>query len=84
MNDGWKQTTLKTIERIFQDQFLQDSLCVNENTTPTDIETWDSLAHIHLLVAVEKAFEVRFTADEMTQIDSVASLLKILWDRGVK
>jgi acyl carrier protein len=84
MNDSWKQTTLKTIEKIFQKQFFQDHLCVTEYSTPADIEAWDSLAHIHLLIEVEKAFKLRFTADEMSQIDSVAALLKVLWDRGVK
>jgi len=84
MHDDWKQSTLKTIEGIFRAQFLQDHLSVSEDTTPADIEEWDSLAHVHLLIAVEKCFKTRFTVDEMAQMDSVAAMLKVLWDREAK
>ena len=78
MNDTWKKNALGKIETIFRDHFLDDSLRVDETTTPADIEEWDSLAHINLLAAVESEFGVRFSADDMAGIDSVASLLTAL------
>lgn len=78
MNDTWKQTALLRIEAIFRDQFLNDELKITESTTPADIDEWDSLAHINLLAAIESEFEVRFSADQMSQIDSVSSLLLTL------
>jgi acyl carrier protein len=78
MNDTWKKNALGKIETIFRDHFLDDSLRVGETTTPADIEEWDSLAHINLLAAVESEFSVRFSADDMAGIDSVASLLAAL------
>jgi acyl carrier protein len=78
MNDTWKQSALPRIEAIFRDQFLNDELKITEFTTPADIDQWDSLAHINLLAAIEAEFEVRFSADQMSQIDSVSSLLVTL------
>ncbi len=82
MNETWKQTTLATLQTIFRDQFLDERLKVSDRTTPADIDEWDSLAHINLLAAVESAFKVRFSADEMSAIDSVETLLVAL-DRRV-
>jgi len=73
-----REESLKTIEVIFRDFFLDSSLKVTENTSPLEIEEWDSLAHINLLSSVESAFSVRFTAEEMGQINDVASLLNAL------
>ena len=78
MNDNWKQTSLATIQTIFRDQFLDDSLRITVETTPADVEEWDSLAHINLLAAVESSFGVHFSADDMAEIDSVKSLLAAL------
>jgi acyl carrier protein len=78
MDTAWKLATLAKIQSIFRDHFLDDGLVVGETTSPEDIEEWDSLAHVNLLAAVEQAFGVRFTADEMGNIDGVATLLAAL------
>jgi acyl carrier protein len=78
-----RQAALQRIEAIIRDHFLDDSLAVTEATSPADIEEWDSLAHVNLLAAVESAFGVRFTAEEMGDIDGVAAMLAALARKGV-
>jgi acyl carrier protein len=78
MTEQWKSVALERIQRIFRDQFLDEDLRLTETTSPDDIEEWDSLAHVNLLVAVEAAFKVRFTAEEMGNIADVSSLLAAL------
>ena len=78
MNAAWKEDALQTIARVFRKQFLDDRLCVTESTSPLDIDEWDSLAHINLLASVESEFEIRFTADDMATIDSVAAMLRVI------
>ena len=78
MTEQWKAEALGTIQTIFRDQFVDESLVVNESTSLRDIAVWDSLAHVSLLLATEQAFNVRFTAEEMGSIDGVAMLLRTL------
>ena len=59
------------LNEIFQDVFDDDTLEVNENTTSEDIEEWDSLMHISLIMAIENAFGIKFTMDEVTGMQNV-------------
>jgi acyl carrier protein len=84
MTEQWKTEALSTIQTIFRDQFLNDSLVITESTSPVDIEEWDSLAHVNLLLATEMAFNVRFTAEEMGNIDGVRALLGTIDSKRVE
>ena len=75
--------TLKIIEAIFRDIFMDDTINLSETTSPVDINEWDSLAHVTLLSSIERKFGVRFTAEEMGSIQDISTLLKVLNERGV-
>jgi acyl carrier protein len=47
------------------------------------VEGWDSLAHVGLIVAVEKAFAVRFTTKEVQSLRTVGDLIALLERRGM-
>jgi len=49
------------LEKIFRVVFDDEEICINDEMTADDIEEWDSLMHIHLLIAIEKDFDVRFS-----------------------
>jgi acyl carrier protein len=56
---------LERLQTVFRDVFDDDSIVLAESTTANDIEGWDSLMHINLIIAVEKRFGVRFAAAEI-------------------
>ena len=60
------QTTLQAINHIFKDVLDNDDVVVTETTTSNDIEEWDSLTHIQLIVAIEKYFGLKFTSMEIS------------------
>jgi len=84
MDDAWKARTLKTLETIFRELFLDDSIRLAESSSPADIDEWDSMAHVTLLSMVERTFGVRFTAEDMGSIQDVSGLLRALHERGAK
>jgi acyl carrier protein len=84
MDSTWKSNALSIIQNIFRDQFLDDTLIISDQTKPSDIEEWDSLAHVNILAAIESAFAVHFTADDMANIDSIGVILTTLLERGAK
>jgi acyl carrier protein len=82
LDEHWKATALTELQPIFRALFLDDKLVISENTSPADIEEWDSLAHVTLLSAVEAKFGVRFSAEDMGRINDVSTLLDVLWRAG--
>ena len=48
------------LNEVFRDVFDDDSILVTSETTSKDIEDWDSLEHINLVIAVERKFNIKF------------------------
>jgi len=61
--------------QVFRTVFDDPALVVESRTTANDVDGWDSLTHINLIVAVEREFKVRFTTAEVTGMKNVGDLL---------
>ena len=70
-----RQEVLKQVNDIFIDVLENNDIKINDQTTANDIEEWDSLAHIHLIVAIERKFDIRFTSKEMQSWDNVGEMI---------
>ena len=69
---------LKQVNEIFADILENDSIKITESTTSDDVEEWDSLTHIQLIVAIEKKFKIRFTSAEMESWNNVGEMIKCI------
>jgi acyl carrier protein len=63
------------MEAIFQDVLDDSSITLNENTTANDVEEWDSLNHIQLVVAIEKSLKIKFTTQEINSWMKVGDIV---------
>ncbi len=79
-----KQKITERLTEVFRNVFDDEDLIINENTTADDIEEWDSLEHISLISAVEKAFKMRFTMKEVSGMKNVGEMIDILCERAKK
>ena len=70
--------TLATVKEIMIDTFDVDDLALTRQTTAEDVEEWDSLSHIRLMVAVERRFKVRFTNAEIESMGNVGDLVDLI------
>ena len=61
-----KEEIYEALNEVFQEVFDDDSITVNPETTAEDIEDWDSLEHINLVVAIENRFGIKFNMNEVT------------------
>ena len=59
---------------IFRDVLDNDEIVLTNSSTADDIEEWDSLTHIQIIVAIEKHFKIRFTTAEITSYKNVGEL----------
>ena len=51
---------------------------IRENSTMEDIEEWDSLGHVHIMVALEQAFDLYMDVDDFAELDNVPAILSYL------
>lgn len=66
------------LNEVFQEVFDDDSITVNDTTTSADIEDWDSLEHINLVVGVEKAFGFKFKMGQVNAMKNVGEMVDII------
>lgn len=77
-----KEQIMERLTEIFRDVFDDESIEISDSTTADDIEAWDSLEHITLISAVEKAFKMRFTMREVSGMKNVGEMAEIILERG--
>ena len=70
-----------TVRDVFRCIFDSQDLVISRATTANDIEGWDSLANIQMIVAIEKAFSIRFTITEIVQLQNVGDLADLVKSR---
>jgi acyl carrier protein len=76
-----KEDILKKINEIFIDVLEDDDIVLTPETTANDVEEWDSLNHIHLVVAVEKAFKVRFGSQDIQKWQTVGDMVNSVYEK---
>lgn len=76
--------TLEILNGIFRQVFDDDTLRVSRNTTANDIEEWDSLTHINLVVAVEMKFRIKFALGELQSLKNVGDMLDLIIKKNGK
>ena len=69
-------TTMEILNGIFRQVFDDDSLLITVEMTANDIDGWDSLSHVNLIVAVEAKFKIRFKQKELLTLKNIGDLLK--------
>ena len=77
------QGFLDQIQEIFRDQLDDDSLILTDETTANDVEDWDSLTHIMLVVAIEKHFKIKFTSNEILSWKNVGEMIECISKKQV-
>ena len=71
-------SVLEQVQGIFQDVFDDDELEVTVETTAADVEEWDSLMHVTLILEIESAFQIRFSSGDVANLQSVGDLCALI------
>jgi acyl carrier protein len=71
-----RQDIFEKLNEVFKDVLdLDETPSLRNETSANDIEEWDSLSHVQLVVAVEKAFKVKFTSAEIMKWQNVGQMV---------
>ena len=73
---------LDTFTDVIRDVFGDDEINLTETTTAKEVDGWDSLMHLNLIIALEKRFGVRFSTAEISDLkeegNNVGSILSLI------
>jgi acyl carrier protein len=68
----------RQLEEIFRDVFDDDSITLTPETTASDIDGWDSVAHVDLIVSIETRLKIKFKTSELGNLHNVGQLVGII------
>ena len=74
-----REEIFSKLNEIFEDVLdLDETPELADATSANDIEEWDSLSHIQLIVAIEKAFKLKFTSQEILKWNNVGEMVETI------
>lgn len=68
----------KIVNGIFRDIFDDEELVISDATSADDIEDWDSLEQINILVAMEKEFNIKFSVSDVGGLENVGQTIDLI------
>lgn len=73
-----KNKILQEVKSIFRKVFDDDKLEINMTMTANDIDAWDSLSHMLLIVEVESSFSIKFKLKDLNKMKNVGDMIDLL------
>lgn len=73
-----REEVLEKFIEIFREEFDDDEIEVNFETSAKDIDEWDSLSHLSLIHEIEREFGIKFTGGEIRGTQNVGELIDAL------
>lgn len=69
------------LNEVFRNVFDDSDMVISPEMTASDVEGWDSLRHVRLMLSVERAFGIKFSAYEVNKLRNVGHLAKLIQDK---
>ena len=69
---------LERLTRVFREVFDDQKIVVHPGMTAKDVERWDSLSHVDMIVLVEEEFAIRIPTLEVMKLKNVGDLVRII------
>lgn len=73
-----REEVFNKVQDIFRDVFDDDELMISDATNSDEIEDWDSLEHISLIVSMEKEFAMKFDIKEVNSLKDVGEMIDLI------
>ena len=76
-----REEIMAAVTQIFRDVFDDEELIITDSTNSDDIEDWDSLEHISLIISMEKEFNMKFDIKEVNKLENVGQMIDMIKDK---
>jgi acyl carrier protein len=68
----------RAIKEMFSDIFMRDDLVLSADLSANDVDGWDSVKQIEIIIATEGRFGIEFTTQEIDQLENVGELVRLI------
>ncbi len=73
-----REEVFEKVQEIFRDVFDDDDLRISDQTNSDEIDDWDSLEHISLIISMEKEFSMKFDIKEVNKLENVGEMIDLI------
>jgi acyl carrier protein len=73
-----EQQIYSRLAEVFREVFDEDSIELKPGLSAKDVDGWDSVSHIRLILTIEKAFKVKFSTSEVGRLQNVSDLVALI------
>jgi acyl carrier protein len=77
-----REQAYEVVNQVFRDVLDDEGIAVQDATTAADVEDWDSLEHINLILGMERGFHMKFSMGEVTSMKNVGEMVDIILERS--
>jgi acyl carrier protein len=81
---GMTEQIEHSLTQIFRDVFDDDNIALRPDLSAKDVDAWDSLTHIRLILTVEREFHIKFTVTEVGELKNVGELVALIRAKASK
>ena len=75
-------TLFQKLQNIMAATLELSPAAISETSSMDDVDEWDSLGHVHIMVALEQAFDLYMEVDDFAELTNVSAILKFLEEEG--
>lgn len=72
------ESVTKRLQKVFCQVFEDDTIVIYDDMQSKDIEEWDSLMHINLIIAIEKEFQIKLRVNELVELLTVGDTIGLI------
>ena len=76
-----REEVFTKLTEVFRDVFDNDNIVLKEDTVSSDIQDWDSLEFINIVVAVMETFKIKFSIEDLKKLYNVGQLVTLILER---
>ena len=69
------------LQKVFRENFDDENLEIKDEMSSDDIEDWDSLSHISLIVSTEDEFNIKFTPKEIEELENIGDFKNLILNK---
>jgi acyl carrier protein len=77
-----REQVYERLNKVFREMFDDDTITLNDKTTAKDVDGWDSLTYMSLIMEIESEFDMKFSVKDIISMQSVGEMVDIIMEQA--